>query len=297
MKSRLLILCPGQGSQHAAMYDLARGDSHGAALLAQLAPLLPDLSCPEAMFGNRAAQPAVVASSLAMWEALRRDCRQPALVAGYSVGELTAYAVAGALSPERTILLAAQRAALMDACVDAGSAHAMLAISGRRTATLRPLLATHGFQIAIENGEDSCVVGGLAADAAVMSIPGARVVRLPLAIASHTLYLQGAVEPFARLLAREEFDTLQAPVLGGIDAVPIGDKETAVSHLARQLAEPIVWSECMDACAERGITAALELGPGNALSKMLSTRHPGIECRSVADFRSLDGIRDWLARV
>jgi [acyl-carrier-protein] S-malonyltransferase len=30
---------------------------------------------------------------------------------------------------------------------------------------------------------------------------------------------------------------------------------------------------------------------------MLSARHPGIECRSVADFRTLDGIRNWLARV
>jgi [acyl-carrier-protein] S-malonyltransferase len=53
----------------------------------------------------------------------------------------------------------------------------------------------------------------------------------------------------------------------------------------------------MDAAAERGITAALELGPGNALSKMMSARHPGIECRSVADFRSMDGIRNWLAQV
>ncbi|WP_426336000.1 ACP S-malonyltransferase [Pseudoduganella sp. R-31] len=295
MNSRLLILCPGQGGQHAAMYDLARSDPHGAALLSQLAPMLPGLSDPAAMFSNHNVQPAIVASSLAMWEALRRDCPQPALVAGYSIGELTAYSVAGAFTPERTVALAAQRAALMDACVAGDSPQAMLAISGRRTAALRPQLAAHGFHIAIETGEDSCIAGGPAANAASLAIPGARIAQLPVAVASHTPYLRAAVEPFASLLSQEAFGTLQAPVLGGIDAAPVRDKATAIGHLSRQLAEAILWADCMDACAERGITAALELGPGSALSKMLLARHPGIACRSVADFRSLDGIRNWLA--
>jgi [acyl-carrier-protein] S-malonyltransferase len=52
----------------------------------------------------------------------------------------------------------------------------------------------------------------------------------------------------------------------------------------------------MDAAAEAGITVALELGPGAALSRMMQARHPQIACRSVADFRSLDGIVAWLGR-
>jgi [acyl-carrier-protein] S-malonyltransferase len=42
---------------------------------------------------------------------------------------------------------------------------------------------------------------------------------------------------------------------------------------------------------------ALELGPGAALSRMLQNRQPHINTRSVADFRSLDGIRKWLDRA
>jgi [acyl-carrier-protein] S-malonyltransferase len=297
MKSRLLILCPGQGGQHAAMYDLARSDPHGAALLEQLAPQLPDPSNPAAWFSNRSAQPAIVACGLATWEALRRDCPPPALVAGYSIGELTAYGVAGALPPGRTVLLAAQRAALMDACVAPGSPQAMLAISGRRIAALRPLLAAHGFHIAIETGEDACIAGGAAANAAAIALPGARIAPLPVAVASHTPYMRAAVEPFAVLLEKEAFGALQAPVLAGINAMPVRDKDAAIERLSHQLAETIRWDECMDACAEGGITAALELGPGSALSKMLSARHPAIDCRSVADFRSLEGVRRWLERV
>lgn len=297
MKSRLLILCPGQGCQDAAMYDLARSDPRGAALLERLAAYLPDLASPDSMFSNRAAQPAIVAAGLAMWEALRGDCPPPALVAGYSVGELTAYGVAGAFSAERTVALAAQRAGLMDACVAPASPHAMLAISGRRPASLRPYLAPHGFHIAIETGEDSCVAGGPAANAAAIALPGARITPLRVAVASHTPYLQAAVAPFAALLEEGAFGALHAPVMGGIDAMPVRDRDGAIAHLARQLAETIVWKDCMDACAERGITAALELGPGSALARMLSARHPGIVCRSVADFRSLDGIRSWLQKI
>jgi [acyl-carrier-protein] S-malonyltransferase len=73
--------------------------------------------------------------------------------------------------------------------------------------------------------------------------------------------------------------------------------DQAIAHLARQLAEPIMWMDCMDAFAEQGITAALELGPGSALSRMLAARHGHIECRSAADFRTLDGIKRWLERI
>jgi len=52
----------------------------------------------------------------------------------------------------------------------------------------------------------------------------------------------------------------------------------------------------MDACLEAGVTVALEMGPGAALARMLQARHPQIACRSVAEFRSLDGIHSWLGR-
>jgi [acyl-carrier-protein] S-malonyltransferase len=62
------------------------------------------------------------------------------------------------------------------------------------------------------------------------------------------------------------------------------------------LAETIEWSACMDAAVESGVTVALELGPGAALSRMFRSRHPEIACRSVSEFRSLDGIVSWLER-
>ncbi len=299
MSRRLLILCPGQGGQHAGMFALARTHAGAAALLERVAaPVAPDDTA--RLFANRVAQPQIVAAGLALWEAIRDVAPAPALVAGYSVGELTAYGVAGALAPADAVALAHTRAALMDACLEHHPGQALAAISGLRPQRVRELLSGDLYHVAIETGEDSCIAGGpaaaLAALAAGVAAAGGRLSRLPVDVAAHTPYMAQAVAPFAAALRAADFGAQQAPVLSGIAACGVVGKAGAVEHLSRQLAEKIVWTECMDACAEAGVSVALELGPGAALSRMLQARHPGIACRSAADFRSLAGIAQWLAR-
>lgn len=292
---RLLLLCPGQGAQSPAMFDMARTDPVANGLLDTW------LSAPvesEALFSNRVAQPAIVAATLAMWTALG-DLR-PALVAGYSIGELAAYGVAGALEPGDAVRVARERARLMDACRSGGGPQAMVALTGLAEAAAQGLLARFGFAAAIVNGEDSLVAGGpldrrdALAEAATQA--GARAQVLPVEIASHTPCMANAVAPFAALLQQQRWSAPAVPVLSGISGEPVDSVDKAVGHLSRQLAETIRWKECMDACAEFGISVALELGPGCALSRMLQARHPHIACRSAAEFRSLDGVRAWLAR-
>lgn len=288
--SRLLLLCPGQGNQHAGMFELARSDARAAALLDSLAPLTtaePDL------FENRHAQPAIVAASAAMWVAIRDWCPRPALVAGYSIGELAAHAVAGALAVPEAVALARLRAGLMDDAARRGSEQCMVAVSG-----IAP--RSDGFAPAIVTGEDSWIAGGLAerlpAFQESVERAGGKLQRLPVGIASHTPWMEAAVAPFAGALEASAFGPYACPVLAGVSAARIGDKAAAVTALSAQLAQTIQWSDCMDSASEAGISVALELGPGAALARMLHQRHPHIACRSVADFRSLQGVRAWLER-
>jgi len=297
MKSRLLILCPGQGDQHAHMFDLARGDARAAALLDGLA--LPSFYAnPALMFSNRAAQQLIVASELATWEAIRDDAPVPALVAGYSVGELAAYGVAGALGAADVVQLSDVRARAMDDCEHAHPGQALAAISGLTLARAVEMMAGDLFYVAIETADDSCIAGGPAAGLPALEqkvlAAGGRLTRLPVEVASHTPYLAAAVAPFAAALRDADFRPFAAPVLSGVGVLRVDGKALAVEQLSRQLAETIAWRGCMDACAEAGITVALELGPGAALARMMQTRHPHIACRSVADFRSLAGVRRWL---
>ncbi|HEX8403354.1 MAG TPA: acyltransferase domain-containing protein [Duganella sp.] len=328
-QSRLLLLCPGQGAQHRLMFDLARTNAGAGALLDRLAGAMPPgagaaltsasfsgaldalgtagasqtfgIVGDQDIFANRNAQPLIVAATLAMWESIREFAPAPALVAGYSIGELSAYGVAGALKPEEAVALAAQRARLMDACLAAHPGQALVALSGLALNRVVTLTTAHDFHISIETGDDSCIAGGPAESAHTLELAviaaGGRCTRLPVEVASHTPYMRAAVEPFAQALRQSAFGAMTAPVLAGISAMAVTEKIQAVEQLSRQLAEKIRWLACMDACAEGGITYALELGPGSALSKMMQARHPHINTRSVADFRTLDGIRKWLERA
>jgi [acyl-carrier-protein] S-malonyltransferase len=278
------------------MFDLARGSPAASAFLDRCG-MEPD---PATMFDNRVAQPLVVAATLAMWAALRDRIPAPSLVAGYSIGEVSAYAVAGALDPEATVALAAHRARLMDDAARAAPGQAMAAISAVSLERAAAIARQAGFDIAIVTGEDTCIAGGredsLARIEAAVHDAGGRVQRLPVRIASHTPLMAAAVPAFAAALEAIPFNSPACPVLAGIDASRVRDKDAAVRTLSLQLAQAIQWSACMDAAAEAGVTVALELGPGAALSRMLQARHPGIACRSASEFRSIDGIVAWVDR-
>ncbi|SFB07295.1 [acyl-carrier-protein] S-malonyltransferase [Collimonas sp. OK607] len=308
MTPRLAILCPGQGGQHAAMFDLPRSDPATTELLQQWLPdtalghsLQQILADDALLFSNRLAQPLIVAATAAVWSALQPLLPPPALVAGYSVGEIAAYHVAGAISAPQAIQLATSRAALMDACVLPASPQILFSVSGIAVSKLAALLTPHHLYVAIETEADSCIAGGLAQDmhAAVSEIErlGGRIRILPVTVASHTPLMDNAVQPFAQQLRRQFSIDPPVPVLSGLSGQVLTKKEQAITALSQQLAQTIRWSDCMDACAEQGITAALELGPGAALSRMLQARHPHIACRSVSEFRSLQGVRSWLQRL
>ncbi|NHZ61568.1 ACP S-malonyltransferase [Massilia genomosp. 1] len=296
MTQGLFIMCSGQGGQHAGMFDLARTDPAAAALLDQ-AGLRMDSAT---LFDNAVAQPSIVAAALALWEALRAHLPAPMLAAGYSIGEVAAWSVAGALAPLDAIALSRVRATAMDDAARAGPEQALVAISCVPIDQAAALLADYGYDIAIVNGYDACIAGGLASDLAALgaaaAADGAKLQRLPVALASHTSLMAPARPAFDAALQALRFATPACPVLGGVSALALHTKTQAADELSRQLVQTIRWSDCMDAAAEAGVTVALELGPGSALARMMQARHPRIACRSVADFRSIDGVAAWVGR-
>jgi len=264
------------------------------------APLENILRDKDRLFSNRLAQPLVLMATLLAWQGLKEAVPAPALVCGYSLGELSAYAVAGALTCEDAIELAVQRAHLMDECARRTSPQTMLAVSGLDRTSVLGMVQEQALFIAIETGTTSFIVGGLACAAAEFAANamerGGVVGELPVAVASHTPFMTMAAKTFLLTLQQRRFVDPYCPVLAGIYASPIRDAAAAKAALCSQIEQEIRWADCMDACAESGIGIALELGPGCALSRMLQARHPHIECRSVGDFRSLAGLASWILR-
>jgi len=301
----LAVLCPGQGGQHAGMFDLIASVAEGEAALRRAGDLVGfDLRGEgDRIFDNAVAQPTLCAVALATWSLLAPRLAAagiaPACFAGYSVGELAAHGCAGALSFDDTIVLAQVRARAMDAASTDGDG--LVAVRGLALAQVDALAALHGGHVAIVNGEDQVLVGGtrLALDALVADVARrhGQTQRLPVRVASHTPSLARAVEPFRARLAAVTWRGASAPVLAGIDGSKVSDAPTAIDVLARQVATTIRWSACMDAVQERGTTVCLELGPGRALSRMMQERHRDIASRSIEDFRSIDGVVEWVVRA
>jgi [acyl-carrier-protein] S-malonyltransferase len=223
------------------------------------------------------------------------------VIAGCSVGELAAWGCAGALDGASTLRLAQRQAALMDAA--APSDGGLAAVVGLRRPTLERILARHAVFIAIVDDVDSYVVGGpragLEAACQEAAARGARrTVRLPVAVPSHTPLLREATEQF-RAVLREACPRLPPAryrLLSGIDGDTIYDIETGIDKLARQVSSTIDWAACLESCRSAGAEAALELGPGTALSHMAAALFPEGRARAVGEFRTLAGLRSWLRR-
>lgn len=304
MSRRLAILCPGQGTQHAGMFSVL-GQPVDDALLREWQvdealgqPLAHVLADPALQPANRIAQPLVVAATLAAWHAVQNVLPAPALVAGYSIGELSAYGVAGSLGAREAVRLAAARAQAMDDCKAGQSPQAMLGVSGLTATALASLLPAGSAHVAISTGAANFVVAGLAdampALEKALHSAGGQVTRLPVQVASHTPLMEGAAQPVLELLQASTFSAPHVPVVAGISGELVTGVETAQRMLSRQVAERVRWDDCMDACIEAGVEVVLELGPGVTLGRMFHARHPQIACRSLADFRTAEGLRRWI---
>ena len=303
----LALLCSGQGRQHPDMFRLTGAAEAAAPIFAAAAAVLgrdpralAQAADPAVLHDNRTAQVCCVTQALAAAAALEGALGPRRLAAGYSIGELAAWGVAGALTPQAALALAARRAELMDAASAEGDG---LAFSrGLSEGEVRRLAAGTGVEPAIVNPSRVIVVGGPreALDrfvAAARQAGAARADRLDVRVASHTSRLAPAVDPFLAALtaAGPRRPAAGCLLLSALDGSAVTDPPAQAATLARQISTTLHWDACLEAAFERGVTAVLEFGPGRALADMAADLRPDLPARSLEDFRSLDGVRAWLA--
>ncbi len=307
MSGLVAFLCSGQGGQHPGMFDLVSSSAAAGSIFSAASDVLGQdprtfvRSSGAAMFEGPIAQVLCCTQALAAWAAIG-DATDRAVIAGYSVGELAAWGCAGILDVESTLRLAHRRAVLMDDASPPG--YGLAGIVGLTRAGLEQVLGKHGAHIAIVNADDSFVVGGAAAslDAVcqdAMARGASRTVRLPVSVPSHTAILARAVDPFATALRAAGCRPPRRGIrlLSGVDGRAVDDVESGATKLACQIATEIDWAACLDSCRASGARLVLELGPGTALSRMAARMFPSGCARALDDFRTVSGVRAWLARA
>jgi [acyl-carrier-protein] S-malonyltransferase len=306
--SSMAVLCSGQGYQGAGMFDLL-ADAPEARPVFEAAKfvlegkdprrLVHDLGNDE-LHADKVGQILCCTQAMAAWAVLSAKVPRPLVVAGYSIGELAAWGVAGLLDYEEVLHLVIQRAAAMDKSTTQPSG--LAAIHGLTRDKLDPICKAHGAYVAIINAEDQMLVGGtrkalevVAQDA--QAAGAEHTTMLPVAVPSHTPLLAEASEEFRQALFKAHLPE-QVPsdvrLLSGIDGDTVFDVHMGAEKLARQIEQTVDWAACMQSCRAAGVSKVFELGPGDALARMMHEVIPDGDVHSLSEFHSLSGFEHWM---
>ena len=307
----LAVLAPGQGAQKPGMLtdwlDLPGAESFfrwaGAIADADLLTL-GTTGDAEAIKDTAVTQPLVVAMSLYIARelgALPEPGEQPGrdlVVAGHSVGELTAAALAGVLSVEAVIALTAVRGRAMAAAC-AQTPTGMSAVLGGDPDELQTALDKHGLQGANYNGGGQVVVAGsLDGLAALKADPPAKARVIPLSVAGafHTAYMASAREELEGLVGGLRPADPTRLLLSNADGAAVDSGAEALTRLVSQVTSPVRFDACLATLRDLGVTAAVELPPAGALAGLAKREWKGsdIEILAVGGPADLDRARELL---
>ena len=272
------MLFPGQGSQTADMRDQV--ERHRPDLLELAQSEVSDDLFERAEDGTRWAQPAIFCAALAGYEVLK-DRHEPDLMAGHSLGEITALVAAGAVGAEDGLKLVAARGRLMQEAAEETGDGGMLAVRARDRAPVEEVGAAAGVSIANDNAPDQLVLSGALAalDEAerLLRERKVRAKRLPVAGAFHSPLMDPAVEPFRELAERVEVRDPRVPVLSCVTAAPFQDVR---GQLAQAIVRPVRWTDVMTSLRELGATRYVETGPGRVLTNLVRKSLDDVEAEA-----------------
>jgi [acyl-carrier-protein] S-malonyltransferase len=274
----LAMLFPGQGSQTADMREQVERQRPDLLELAR-AEVADDVF-ERAADGTRWAQPAIFCAALAGYEVLKPRY-QPDLMAGHSLGEITALVAAEAIDAVDGLRLVAARGRLMQEAAEQTGDGGMLAVRVRERAPVEEVADELGLSIANDNAPDQLVLSGAvrALDDAELLLRERKVraKRLPVAGAFHSPLMEPAVAPFRELVERVEVREPLVPVLSCVTAAPF---HSVKDQLVQALTSPVRWTDVMGALRDLGATRYVETGPGRVLTNLVRKSVDGVQAEA-----------------
>lgn len=243
-------------------------------------------------------QPLVVAAALLAQAEIEKRFTLPAdtVVAGHSVGELAAAAVAGVLSADDAVGLAAVRGREMAAACALHPTGMAAILGGDRQAVLDKI-AEYGVDPANQNGAGQIVAAGdkEALDKLVTDLPdGAKYRALKVAGAFHTKYMAPAQEALRAYAGSVATNDPARTLLSNADGGAVTTGAETLTRLVDQVTRPVKWDACMAGLGERGVTAVVELPPAGALVGLIKRELPSVARIRLKTPADLDSIAEFV---
>ena len=245
------------------------------------------------------AQPLLVLGGLTGAGALfAGDASAISLIAGHSVGEITAAALAQVINSDDAISLVAARGREMAKAAE-NSATGMSAVLGGDREVVVARLLELGLTPANENGAGQIVAAGsLAALAALSENPpeGARVRALQVSGAFHTSTMQPAVSTLATFAAGLDVSDPITALISNKDGEQIKSGREFLDRIVGQIANPVRWDLCMQTMSTLGITGVIELPPAGTLVGLIKRAQPEIETFALKTPEDLPAAKEFIAK-
>ncbi|MBR2637971.1 MAG: ACP S-malonyltransferase [Bacteroidaceae bacterium] len=276
---------PGQGSQFSGMGKELYENNQTAKEYFDKANDILGFSITEIMFGGtaeelkqtRVTQPAVFIHSVVSALALG-DAYKPEMVAGHSLGELSALTAAGALTFEDGLKLVYKRAlAMQKACeTQKSTMAAVIALPDETVEQICKEITAKGNLVVAANyncpGQIaiSGTIEGISAASEALKAAGAkRVIPLSVSGAFHSPLMQPAKEELEAAILETSISTPLCPVYQNVDALPHNEPNEIRANLIAQLTSPVRWTATIKNMYKDGATEFIECGPGNVLEGMI----------------------------
>ena len=275
-----IYVFPGQGAQIVGMgAELYKTNSAARAVFDEVDDALNEklsniiFNGPmEELTLTKNVQPAIMATSIAMFRA--SGLPVPEFVAGHSLGEYTALCVAGAISLSDTARLLRARGNAMQTAVPVGAGLTSVVL-GLDTDIVRDICEQYGCDLANDNCPGQVVISGLkdAVEAACEKLKSAgarRVMPLNLSAPVHCRAQESSVDVMKQEFENVKIETPGAKWISNKTCTVIENPDDIRDALIYQLTHGVRWRESVLEMVNLGIDKAIEIGPGNVLSGLIS---------------------------
>jgi [acyl-carrier-protein] S-malonyltransferase len=304
--TKVAFMFPGQGSLEEGMgRDIAEAVPAAMAVYSagseaaglDLVKLCFDTPLAE-MVDTEVQQPALVATSLAINEAILSRGIKPDYVVGHSVGEFAALAAAQSLRAAEAIALVRERGLAMAAAARErpGTMAAILGLADEVVESLCKKIS--GVWPANYNCPGQVVISGMtgAVDECCEEAEQAgarRAIRLRVSGAFHSPLVERAAERLRPAIEKANFKEPLAPFMSTVTA-KLEEAQRYRTLLVEQLTAPVRFTQAARELIREGVTVFVEVGPGNVLSGLLKRIDKNVKTFSVNNVRSLDELEEAL---
>jgi len=296
----LAIVAPGQGAQTPGMLSPWIEDNGSRALLIQWSDAIGlDLihlgihASADEIKDTAYAQPLIVAAGLLSMRAIKGEGKF-AYVAGHSVGEITAAAIAGVITPLDAMKLVRARGTQMAKAASVKPSGMAAVLGGEREVVLASI-ASAGLVAANDNGAGQIVAAGDLDALAKLAPEGARVRPLAVAGAFHTSYMQSAVEPMRELASNIQVQDSSVGVFSNKDGEVLTNGREILDRIVAQISNPVRWDLCMAGLASEGVNGVIELAPAGTLVGLIKRANPEIAQFALKSPADIDGADEFIA--